>query len=215
MSTQSILTARSGAACERRFVPASLLSTAALVLATTATLTWLSPPTVRSAEELLPKHVTPETLKAVRAGMDYLARNQGSTGGWQSDSGWGAYPVAVTSLAGMAFLANGNSPTRGPYAPQVRATAEYLIKCTHSNGLLSSGASPDGSDGDSRGPMHGHGFALLFLASVYGMETKESVRVQMKDAIDKAIILTARAQSSYGGWTYSPGGGDEGSVTVT
>ncbi|MBI3463041.1 MAG: terpene cyclase/mutase family protein, partial [Planctomycetes bacterium] len=47
------------------------------------------------------------------------------------------------------------------------------------------------------------------------METKESVRVQMKDAIDKAIILTARAQSSYGGWTYSPGGGDEGSVTVT
>ena len=26
--------------------------------------------------------------------------------------------------------------------------------------------------------MHGHGFALMFLASVYGMETKQSLREQ-------------------------------------
>ena len=25
-------------------------------------------------------------------------------------------------------------------------------------------------------PMHGHGFALMYLASVYGMLTKESLR---------------------------------------
>ena len=28
-------------------------------------------------------------------------------------------------------------------------------------------------------PMHGHGFALMFLASVYGMITKESLRQQV------------------------------------
>jgi hypothetical protein len=28
-------------------------------------------------------------------------------------------------------------------------------------------------------------------------------------------LLTARGQSQFGGWTYAPGGGDEGSVTVT
>jgi uncharacterized protein YfaS (alpha-2-macroglobulin family) len=64
-------------------------------------------------------------------------------------------------------------------------------------------------------PMHGHGFALLFLASVYGMITKESLRRQVGDAVRKAVTLTSQGQSSAGGWTYTPGTGDEGSVTVT
>ena len=63
--------------------------------------------------------------------------------------------------------------------------------------------------------MYGHGFGLMFLASAYGMETDERVRDQMKKVIDAAINLTARGQSNIGGWTYIPGGGDEGSVTVT
>ena len=63
--------------------------------------------------------------------------------------------------------------------------------------------------------MHGHGFALMFLASVYGMITKESLRQQVGDAIRKAVTLTSQGQSGAGGWTYIPGTGDEGSVTVT
>jgi hypothetical protein len=165
-----------------------------------------------AAEELLPKHITPDTLKAVRSGLDYLARTQSNDGGWANDQGYRAYPVAVTSLAGMAFLANGNTPTRGRYAPQVQATVEYLMKCSGEEGILSSTGN---ANGDSGQPMHGHGFALLMLASAYGMETKESVRNRMKEVIERAIMLTARAQSGYGGWTYVPRQGDEGSVTVT
>ena len=63
--------------------------------------------------------------------------------------------------------------------------------------------------------MHGHGFALLFLASVYGMITKASLRHQVGDTVRKAVTLTSQGQSSAGGWTYTPGTGDEGSVTVT
>ena len=63
--------------------------------------------------------------------------------------------------------------------------------------------------------MHGHGFALLFLASVYGMITKESLRKQVQVAVRKAVTLTSQGQSAQGGWTYTPGSGDEGSVTVT
>ena len=63
--------------------------------------------------------------------------------------------------------------------------------------------------------MHGHGFALMFLASVYGMITKESLRKQVQVAIRKAVTLTSQGQSGAGGWTYTPGSGDEGSVTVT
>ncbi len=63
--------------------------------------------------------------------------------------------------------------------------------------------------------MHGHGFALLFLASVYGTITKEGLRKQVQVAVRKAVTLTSQGQSAAGGWTYIPGGGDEGSVTVT
>ena len=63
--------------------------------------------------------------------------------------------------------------------------------------------------------MHGHGFALMYLASVYGMETNESLRKAITDAVVGGVNLTARGQSAAGGWTYIPGSGDEGSVTVT
>ncbi|MGC4031972.1 MAG: prenyltransferase/squalene oxidase repeat-containing protein [Tepidisphaeraceae bacterium] len=63
--------------------------------------------------------------------------------------------------------------------------------------------------------MYGHGFGLLFLSSVYGMETDDKRRASMKTIIENGIKLTATAQSAAGGWTYVPGDGDEGSVTIT
>ncbi len=178
-------------------------------LAGLVVIAWFSASPSHSGDELLPRHVTPDTLKAVRAGLDYLARTQENDGAWRESEGGRAYPVAVSSIAGMAFLAHGNTPTRGKYAPQVEATIDFLLKCTGTTGLIT------GPGQESGQPMHGHGFALLFLASAYGMETKDSVRARMKEAIDRAVTLTARAQSGAGGWTYVPGGGDEGSVTVT
>src|SRR5207248_7122041 len=68
---------------------------------------------------------------------------------------------------------------------------------------------------DSGMSMHGHGFALMFLATVYGMITKEALRKQVQVAVRKAVALTSQGQSAQGGWTYIPGAGDEGSVTVT
>ena len=47
------------------------------------------------------------------------------------------------------------------------------------------------------------------------MITKESLRKQVQVAIRKAVTLTSQGQSAQGGWTYIPGTGDEGSVTVT
>ena len=81
----------------------------------------------RAAEEVLPKHINRETLKAVRDGLDFLARTQGGDGGWH-DSGGQAYPVAVSALAGMALLAGGNTPTRGHYAQQVKQVTEFLLE---------------------------------------------------------------------------------------
>jgi hypothetical protein len=163
----------------------------------------------RGAEkEVLPKHVTPETLRAVIKGLDFLASKQAEDGSWIIGGGEG-YPVAMTGLSGTAFLAHGNSPTRGHYSKNVQGAVEYLVRCGTATGLIT------GPTQDSGQPMHGHGFALMFLACVYGMITKESLRNQVRTVIRKGVALTSQGQSPQGGWSYVPGIGDEGSVTVT
>lgn len=162
-----------------------------------------------SAEEVLPKHITPETLKAVRDGLDFLARSQSDDGAWHEDRGGQAYPVSMSALACTAILAHGDSPTRGKYAPQLEKGTEFLIKSRTKTGLITSPSQESGR------PMHGHGFALMYLASVYGMISKESLRDSAKETIEAGIQLTSSGQSQAGGWTYIPASGDEGSVTVT
>src|SRR5438105_15788865 len=58
-------------------------------------------------KEVLPKHVTPEALRAVTKGLDYLAAQQAEDGAWTMGAGGQAYPVAMTGLAGTALLAHG------------------------------------------------------------------------------------------------------------
>ena len=168
---------------------------------------WLARGTA-AEKEVLPKHVTADTLKAVIKGLDFLATKQADDGSWITGGGE-AYPVAMTGLAGTAFLAHGNSPTRGKYSRNLQGAVEFLVRCATPTGLIT------GPTQDSGMPMHGHGFALMFLASVYGMITKETLRQQVRAVIRKAVTLTSQGQSAQGGWTYVPGTGDEGSVTVT
>ena len=138
-----------------------------------------------------------------------ISRTQADDGGWHDDSGGQAYPVSMTALACTAILAHGDTPSRGRYAPQLEKGTEYLIKSCTKTGLITSPSQESGR------PMHGHGFALMYLASVYGMLSKESLRDDCKAAIEAGIQLTSSGQSSAGGWTYIPASGDEGSVTVT
>ena len=52
-----------------------------------ATLCGSLPARATAADEVLPKHITPETLKAVRDGLDYLARSQADDGAWHEGQG--------------------------------------------------------------------------------------------------------------------------------
>lgn len=167
------------------------------------------PAATATSDPLLPKHINSKTQLAIKRGLDYLAETQSSRGNWQSTRDTQSYPVSMTAMAGMAFLAHGNTTSRGPYARTVSSIVDYLIEQQDAIGLI---AGP----GNERGrPMYGHGFSLLFLASAYGMETDVRVRERMSKVIKNAIKLTAQGQSPLGGWTYTPGSGDEGSVTIT
>lgn len=169
---------------------------------------FIAPATPGNAADVLPDLVTTKSVKSVQKGLDYLASKQVSDGSLSGTSGTAAYPMAMNALAGMAFLASGNTTTRGPYADQVRGIAHWISQNVQSNGLLAAG-------GENGQPMHGHGFALMFLGCVYGMETDPQRRDEIGEAIEAAIKLTAGGQSAEGGWSYQPSQGDEGSVTVT
>lgn len=165
-------------------------------------------PLVVRGEEILPRHMTPATVKSIQRGLDYLAKQQTAGGSFQTTQDGSTYPVSMTSLAGIAFLANGNTPSRGPYADQVRKATEYVLSQAQENGLIAAGS-------ENGRPMYGHGFSLLFLSSVFGMETDAKVRARIAKVVKDGILLTSSGQSVMGGWIYTPGGGDEGSVTVT
>lgn len=157
----------------------------------------------------LPEGVTPEIQQAIQRGLSWLARAQNQDGSWRSAGNWGSTPCAMTASAGLAFLAAGSTPTRGPYAATVRRAAEYLTNQVHTSGLIT-------VMNEEGRPMYGHGFATLFLAQVHGMEEDQARRIRIGRVLKGAVDLIAAAQSSYGGWNYHPEDRtDEGSVTVT
>ena len=63
----------------------------------------------------MPKHITPQTLKAVRAGLGLSGPHAGRRRQLaERPKAASAYPVAMTGLAGTALLANGNTPDPRP-----------------------------------------------------------------------------------------------------
>jgi hypothetical protein len=159
--------------------------------------------------ELLPEGITPETRAAIDRGLAYLARVQERRGSWSNRGGQGAYPVAMTALAGIALLMDGNTTTQGRYAPNVDRATSFLLRSIDPSGLITSGE-------EEARPMYGHGFSMLFLSQLYGMTEDPERSRAIHDVLTRAVQLTGRAQSREGGWIYRPDtGGDEGSVTIT
>lgn len=156
-----------------------------------------------------PAEITPRIRQAIDRGLDFLASQQLRDGSWRSTGGSGAYPVAMTSLAGLALLSSGSTPTQGPYARNVSMALTFILKSARRDGLIAQ-LEEEGHC------MHGHGFAMLFLAECYGMEEDPRRQGEIKLALQRAVALTGSSQSAAGGWLYTPdSGADEGSVTVT
>ncbi len=156
-----------------------------------------------------PPLITAEAEAAIDKGLAFLARTQSRDGSWRSGTRYGSYPAAMTSLAGMALLGGGNTPVEGKHAANVRRAVDYILSCSTNTGLIS-------RPGEEQRAMYGHGFAMLFLSEAYGMEQDATRQQRIKRVLTKAIELTGKSQSQWGGWLYTPdSGGDEGSVTIT
>lgn len=145
----------------------------------------------------LDNEITPELDEAISRALAYLAQQQnddGSFGDLRYERN-----IAITSLACLAFMADGSVPGRGPYADNVMRGLEFVLANVAENGLVASDA--------TNGPMYGHGFATLFLGEVYGMtagggDTRVAQRTH--EALVKAIRLIESTQNDQGGWRYNP-----------
>jgi hypothetical protein len=100
-------------------------------------------------------------------------------------------------------LAGGNFPDRGDHANVVTKALDYVLKNTRpEDGYITSNGTR----------MYEHGFAVQFLAHIYGMTQRADVR----DKLKRAVTLLVQAQNVEGGWRYQPQPVDADlSVTVT
>ncbi len=138
---------------------------------------------------------------AVNKGLAWLAKQQNRDGSWAVTNN--QYPVAMTSLAGLAFLMEGSTPTQGKYKDPLRRASDWLVnRCQKGNAADGMIGNPNEPSEASR-YMFGHGFAVLFLAAVYGDEDNRERRLVLKDVLTRAVKFTANAQSSTGGWFYT------------
>jgi squalene cyclase len=132
--------------------------------------------------------MTPELREKVRKGLEWLKKNMNADGSGRSGGGEQA---GVMALAGIAFMADGNTPGEGRYGAEVDKILEFILKNCQSTGLISA---------NNGSPMYGHGFATLFLAEAYGMTKREDV----KEKLQLAVRLIVQSQNKEGGWRYQP-----------
>jgi hypothetical protein len=133
--------------------------------------------------------------QAIEKGLPALVALQHGDGSFSEIHG-------VNALCGMALLASGSTPTRGPYRLASQRCLEHLLSVQDPL---------TGYIGDPQGTMYSHGFATLYLAECYGMTGNDQVREALAGALDCIF----RSINHEGGWRYDPAEGDADiSVTV-
>jgi len=166
----------------------------------------------------------PEYRETIRKGLEWVAKQQAKDGHWEAFGG--LYPTTMTALSGMAFLMEGSTLREGKYRDNLRRAVDFLMVRCQPNGLIGNPKFP----GESDKYMYGHGFGMLFLASVYGEEEDIDRRRKLEAILTRAGKFTFEAQTRrettregktivFGGWGYlsakEGNNFDEGSVTVT
>jgi hypothetical protein len=162
------------------------------------------------AQENQPRNmITPATQEAIDAGLAYLGRNQNPDGSFGTNQHRGN--VAITSLAGLAFMAGGHQPGRGRYGTNVTDAVRNILSLENPNtrGYFHNPRNA------FHGPMYGHGFAALFLAEAHGMVHDRQLREQLRGALGRSTQLIINTQNHQGGWRYQPQKNDADiSVTI-
>jgi hypothetical protein len=143
--------------------------------------------------------------QAIDKGLEWLAKGQAPDGHWGGQGGqrpgWTQgrqRSTNHTARAAMALLMQGSTLRRGPYSSQLQKAVDWLVANSQANGLIRNAK----DRAEAKEYMEGHGFAMLFLASVYRQEQDGERRKQLKDVLTRAVDFCGKAQTTLGGWGY-------------
>lgn len=151
--------------------------------------------------------------RAVKLGLQWLAKHQSPDGGWNfnhgpdSPGGLAECRTGATGLALLSFLGAGHThrATSGEYKKVVERGLKFLVeKIKYSS-----------AGGDLRGKvvanegMYAHAIATLALCEALAM-SRDS---KLKNPAQRAIDFIVDAQDKAGGWRYKPH--EPGDTTVT
>lgn len=128
--------------------------------------------------------VTPASELALKRGLEWLHRNQGPQGNWESND------LGLVSLGALAFLADGHLPGRGKYGDTVQRALDYVMKNAKPSGLL--------NIADPQRDMYNHGLATFVLGQAHGMTHDQRI----SKVLEQALRLIANTQAKDGGWDY-------------
>ncbi len=128
--------------------------------------------------------ITPDSERAVKRGLEWLARNQGPAGNWGSND------LGLVALGALAFMSAGHMPDRGKYGKVVRRAINYLLTNAKPSGLLNIAS--------GRRDNYNHGLSVFVLSQAYGM-TKDR---RISKVMEKGIKLILDVQCKDGGWRY-------------
>src|SRR5260370_6250833 len=96
----------------------------------------------------------------------------------------------------MTMLMEESTFHDGKHAEPLCKAVDWMIAQCRPNGLLASPAEQETLY------MFAHGYAMLFLATVYGEEPESDRRRTLEKILNRAVEFTAFAQTKEGGWGY-------------
>ena len=150
--------------------------------------------------------------QSVARALEYLRREHSKSGDEYRGFLRSPFPVATTSLAGLAILASGVLPGEGEHGDQLVGCVNFILEVARRDAFLTEA---DGDD-QSGSRMHGHCYAVLFLTQVAGSLPAQR-EAQVSSVIRSGIRVIQNAQSRDGGWYYwakNSSDEDEASVTI-
>jgi hypothetical protein len=159
-------------------------------------------------EALLGKYGgTATTEAAVRAGLEWLKRNQEASGSWSLTgpyAGGGGIEnrCAATAMALLAFQGAGHTTKQGEFQKEVTKGWAALLKMQDKDGLFY-------HEGAHHQALYAQGQATIAICELYGMTKDPEYKKPAQRAIDYAVKI----QSPEGGWRYIPGQDSDTSVT--
>ena len=158
-----------------------------------------------------------ETEEAVELALAWLAENQSKDGRWnprlleggREDKVYGhdregagtKADTGITSLAVLAFLANGYSHLEGPYQGVVKNGLEYLVSNQASDGNLAGRAKLFAR-------MYCHSMSLLAISEAYAMTGDQRLAIPVQRGVNYSVDVQ---DPRNGGWRYQPG--DDGDMS--